>query len=176
MTVGGEAYQPTLVADACVLISAEKGRILTGLGMLGLCTTDIVLGELHGKSTFGFDASSTLAGARIQVVAAEFGLDSIRSLALPSSLSEADISCLMLAREHNAAVLTEDLDLIQTCKSKDIAVRRTDWWLSLALDRGYLSCAEVDKAFSRWRDDPRESNLSNRPELRAIESRCRAAR
>ena len=175
MTLGGEAPEPKLVADACVLITAEKGRILSGLGMLGVCTTDRVLGELHGKSTFGFDASDSLAGASISVVASELRLDSIRSLALPSSLSAADISCLMLARDLDAAVLTEDLALVQTCKSKDVAVRRIDWALSLALDRGYLGCAEVDEAFSRWRNDPREANLSNRPEMRAIESRCRGA-
>ena len=175
MTLGGEAPEPKLVADACVLITAEKGRILRGLGLLGICTTDRVLGELHGKSTFGFDASDLLTGASISVVAAELRLDSIRSLALPSSLSEADVSCLMLARDLDAAVLTEDLALIQTCKSKDVTVRRIDWALSLALDRGYLDCAEVDEAFSRWRNDPREANLSNRPEMRAIESRCRGA-
>ena len=175
MMLGGEAPKPALVVDACVLITAEKGRILSGLGMLGLCTTDSVLSELHGKSTFGSVASKTLTDASISVVAAEIRLDSIRSLALPSSLSEADISCLMLARELDAPVLTEDLALIQTCKSKDVAVRRIDWALSLALDRGDLGCAEVVKAFSRWRNDPREANPSNRPEMRAIESRFRGA-
>lgn len=104
MTEGCDASRPTFVADACILISAEKGRILDRLGRLGLCTTDIVFGELQGRSTFGHDASDGLQDAGIQVVPADYNLDAIRALAIPSSLSEADISRLMLARDRNMAV------------------------------------------------------------------------
>lgn len=173
MTDGCDASRPTLVADACILISAEKGRILDGLGRLGVCTTDIVIGELQGKSTFGSDASDRLQDAGIQVVPADYKLDAIRSLAIPSSLSEADISCLMLAQDRNTAVLTEDLNLIRVSKSNQVTVRRLDWLLSLALDMCYLSNAEVLKAFSRWRIDPSEENLCGRPEMLAIEDSCR---
>lgn len=173
MTGEGSADHPLLVADACILISAEKGGILNGIGKLGLCTADIVFGELQGRSTFGSEASATLRCAGIQVVPADFGLESIRSLGLRSSLSEADISCLMLAREHDGTLLTEDLNLIHSCKTLHVAVQRTDWLLTLALDRGHLRDAEVLATFRLWRDDPRENDLSNRPEMRAIESRCR---
>ena len=173
MIAGSDAGHPVLIADACILISAEKGRLLQGLGRLGICTTDVVFGELHGKSTFGSVASDALEGAGIEMVPADFDLDVIRSLALPSSLSEADISCLMLAREHDKIVLTEDLNLNRTCKSNEVTVRGLDWLLALALDNSHLSCADVLDAFSLWRSDPREANLSRRPGMLAIESRCR---
>ena len=44
-------------------------------------------------------------------------------------VSDADLSCLALAREHDGVVLTTDGALVQACKDASVQVQQMDWLL-----------------------------------------------
>lgn len=173
MTTCNESGQPRLVADANILIAAAKGNLLGSLGRLGICTTStLVVEDLANQRTFGTEAHAILHENGIKVVPAEFDLVSEASWS--QSLSDADVTCLLLAQRYDVTLLTEDRKLIQACESSGVTVHRMHWLITTALDEGHMAARDCLNAFRLWRADATEGNWYEQPEMRAIEVRCLA--
>lgn len=173
MTTCNESGQPRLVADANILIAAAKGNLLGSLGRLGICTTStLVVEDLANQRAFGTEAHAILHENGIKVVPAEFDLVSEASWS--QSLSDADVTCLLLAQRYDVTLLTEDRKLIQACESSRVTVHRMHWLMTTALDEGHMAARDCLNAFRLWRADATEGNWYEQPEMRAIEVRCLA--
>lgn len=168
----GRADRESLVLDANICYPAMRGGILVKLGRLGrLCTTDVVVDdELARGRTFGPDARSILDSAGIEVVTVDFNPDEFRFLS--TSLTDADISCFVLARDRNGIVLTHDRRLTKDCENHGARVRRMSWLLTEALDGGHLTKDDVRHALHSWRRDPDERDWYEQPDMREVEDRC----
>lgn len=169
----GRAVGKPLVLDANICYPALRGGILAKLGRLGrLCTTDVVVDdELIPGRTYGPDARTVLDEAGVDVVTVDFDPDDYGFLS--KSLTDADISCFVLAQQHDGIVLTHDRRLAKDCGNHSVQVRCLAWLLTLALDAGHLSAADVRHALRLWRHDPDEQGRYDGPDMLEVEDRCR---
>lgn len=169
----GRAVGQPLVLDANICYPALRGGILAQLGRLGrLCTTDVVVDdELIPGRTYGPEARTVLDEAGVDVVTVDFDPDDYGFLS--KSLADADISCFVLAKELDGMVMTHDRRLAKDCDNHSVQVRRLAWLLTLALDAGHLSAADVRHALRLWRHDPDEQGWYDEPDMLEVEDRCR---
>ena len=156
--------QPMKVIDSCCYIALERAGKHNHFRGYGLVTTTLVLDELSKETHYGEDAPDMLRDSdiRLEKLNAEPDFQSVKRV------SDADLSCLALAREHDGIVLTTDGALVQACKDASVQVQQMDWILRDARSRGFLSGADILDCFNAWENFAQEAWRCNLPEMLAL--------